>query len=140
VIFVVFLASCANAGTTPPLSDGGGGAAGAGGTGNGGGGGSALGDAGPLVDAGPCEPFAEVYTQACLACLGASCCDVAQTCFQMHDCFGYASCQQNCPPPGPDGGANVCLDACAHNFPMAQPAFGAMTDCLHAMCAGACPY
>src|SRR5262249_35856226 len=136
--------------------------------------------------AGACAPFAETYTQTCLACLAASCCDVALMCFQAPDCFGYASCQQNCPPPGPGGGTNdggtndggtndggsddgggddggsddggsddggsssdagssvgggnVCLAACAMNYPMAQPAFGAMTMCLHAKCAGACPY
>ena len=92
------------------------------------------------VDAGACAPFAETYMPLCLACLSASCCDVAHQCFDVHDCFGYADCQQNCPKGALDGGTNACLDACAQNFPMAQPTFGAMTTCLQASCAGACPY
>ena len=93
------------------------------------------------VDAGACTPFAEVFVPACLACLSASCCDAAVACFNVSDCFGYVSCQQNCPPAPPgDGGTNPCLDGCAQSFPMAQPAFGAMTACLHASCGRAsCP-
>jgi hypothetical protein len=65
---------------------------------------------------------------------------VAVSCYAVPDCFGYASCQQNCPPVVIDGGTNPCLDACTQNFPTAQPALGAMTTCLHASCAGTCPY
>jgi hypothetical protein len=98
-------------------------------------------DSGPLeVDAGPCAPFAETYVPGCLACMAASCCDAALGCYAVQDCFGYVSCQQNCPRVTTDGGTNQCLDACAQNFPMAEPSFGAMTACLHASCSGTCPY
>ena len=98
-------------------------------------------DTAPLeVDAGACAPFAETFPPVCLACLAASCCDVALACFGVHDCFGYTDCQQNCPPVAFDGGTNPCLDGCAQGFPMAQPTFGAMTACLRASCPGACPY
>ena len=110
----------------------------------GGSGGSPLGNGGspPFVDAGACSAFAETFMPACLACLAASCCDVALACAAVPDCLGVASCQQNCPPATStlDGGGNGCLAACAQNFPMAQPAFGTMTACLHASCAGTCPY
>ncbi len=97
-------------------------------------------DVGPTdVDAGACTPFAETFTPACLGCLSASCCDAAVACFNVSDCFGYVSCQQNCPPPS-TGGSNTCLDACSQQFPMAQPTFGMMTACLQARCPGFCPY
>jgi hypothetical protein len=147
---LVLVASCAHAQAVTPFPDGGSGGSGGVTTGGGGAGGSGFPDAGPFVDAGACAPFAETYTPACLACLGASCCDVALTCFALPDCFGYASCQQNC-PTGPESGGvgsvdggidagNVCLAACVQNYPMSEPAFGAMTACLEASCAGICPY
>jgi hypothetical protein len=103
-------------------------------------GGSPFGDGGyGPVDAGACAPFSETYMPACLACLAANCCSVALACYASSDCFGYASCQQNCPPNMLDA-SNDCLTACGQNFPMAEPAFGAMTACLHASCATVCPY
>ena len=90
------------------------------------------------VDAGACTPFGDVFVPACLDCLSASCCDAAVACFDVPDCFGYVSCQQNCPPAM--GGSNGCLDACAQDFPTAQPTLGTMTACLQARCPGECPY
>jgi hypothetical protein len=159
LVGLLVFVSCASPAAAPPSPD-----AGAGGSGGAlpvgsssstagavGGGGAAPLDAGSdagdaadaapdvAVDASPCAPFVETYMPACFACLGADCCDLAATCFAVHDCFGYASCQQNC-PPAPDGGSNVCLGACAQQYPMPGPAFAALTGCLHAHCAGSCPY
>jgi len=159
-LFLVLFVSCASPLPFMPLPDGGtggsagsapGGAGGAGGasgvgstgaSGFGGLGGSGPVDGGLAADAG-CAPFMETFMPACVACLGASCCDLATACFAVPDCFGYASCQQNCPPlldGGVAGATNVCLSACATNYPMANPAFAAMTACLHQSCAAACPY
>jgi hypothetical protein len=97
-------------------------------------------DAGPDVDASACAAFVETFMPACNFCLDVNCCDVASACFAVSDCFGFASCQQNCPAAPFDGGSNPCLDACTQSYPMAQPAFGALAACLHASCAGSCPY
>jgi hypothetical protein len=110
-------------------------------------GGFGLGGAGGTpsnVDAGACAAFGETFMPACIACLDVSCCDVAAMCFAVPDCFGYASCQQNCPPAATDGGvdgggSNACLDACAQNYPMAGAAFTALSACLAASCPS-CPY
>jgi hypothetical protein len=144
---VLLLASCA---TTPPVTLGNGGNGGGGATttlppSTGGSGGSPFGNGGspPFVDAGACSAFAETFVPACLGCLAANCCSVALACSTVPDCFGYTSCQQNCPPSttdgGVDGGTNPCLAACTTNFPMAQPAFGTMQACLQTSCAGICP-
>lgn len=145
-IVPVLLASCAAPSALAPPTDGGGGMGGGSGTtttiGSGGSGGSGPSDAASYldVDAGACAPFEETFGPACLACLAASCCDVAVTCYQASDCFGYTICSRNCPPPSTDGGANPCLAACAKSYPMAEPAFGTMTGCLHTSCADTCPY
>jgi len=99
-LVLVFMAGCATAAGGPPPPDGGSGGTGgmtATTTGSTGGSGGAPFDAGPPIDAGACAPFVEVYPRACLACLAASCCDVAVACFAVPDCFGAASCEQNCP-------------------------------------------
>jgi len=151
VVFVAALmaASCAAPNAFAPVGAGGGGGAGGGSltigasttsSSTSGSGGIPMDDGGPPpVDAGACAPFAETFMPSCLSCLATSCCDVALACFGQHDCFGYTTCQQNCPPNVLDAG-NVCLSACSTNFPMAEPAFDAMTACLHASCASVCPY
>ncbi len=165
-LFLFLFMSCASPlPFTIPLDVGSGGSGGGagGGSGNGGSGDGGSGDGGfsgvgvggsggapgdggadAIEEGSGCAPFVETYMPSCATCLGIACCDVATACFAVPDCFGYASCQQNCPPVpvgGADGGAtNVCLQACAQNFPGANPAFGAMTACLHQSCAGVCPY
>jgi hypothetical protein len=116
---------------------GSGGAPGTGGAGDLGGGPP---DAAIDVDATACAAYVETFMPACNACLDVGCCDVAAACFAVPDCFGYASCQQNCPAPPPDGGSNTCLDGCTMSYPMAGSAFTALTTCLHGSCAGVCPY
>jgi hypothetical protein len=164
LIFALAIAGCAHATVGPSpdagtASTGSGGTLGAGGftvgTGGTGVGGFGLGGAGGTVsdvDASACAPFDETFMPACVACLDVSCCSVAAMCFAVSDCFGYASCQQNCPPAAPDGGSfgtggsggsgggNPCLDACTQNYPAAGAPFSALTACLHASCQGACPY
>jgi hypothetical protein len=166
LVFVLTLAGCASSGAGPLLdagtgSNGAGGLIGLGGFGVGGSengvGGFGLGGAGgtlSAVDASACAPFDEAFMPACVACLDVSCCDVAAMCFAVSDCFGYASCQQNCPPAPPDGGggsvgvgggsggsgaANPCLAACAQNYPMAGAPFAALAACLHMSCP-VCPF
>lgn len=85
------------------------------------------------IDAGACEPFSSTYTPDCLACLAASCCDVALACYEVPDCFHYANCRQNC-------GTSSCIDTCAELYPMVEPAFGDMTACLAASCPDICPF
>jgi hypothetical protein len=141
--------SCATASAPPMTGTGGTGGTGAGGGGTfaasvsattTGGGAPPLYDGGPpFVDAGACAPFAETYMPDCLTCLAASCCSQALACYAAPDCFGYASCQQNCPPDILDAG-NECLTACSQNYPMAEPAFGMVTACLHTNCPMVCPY
>jgi hypothetical protein len=146
-LVAVLVASCATPAAGPPPGSGGSpGLGGLGGSGiatvtSTGTGGALPGDDGgpPFVDAGACAPFSETYMPACLACLAKSCCMQATACFMVSDCFGYASCQQNCPPNMLDAG-NTCLAECAQNYPMAEPAFGTMTACLHMSCAKVCPY
>ena len=135
--------SCAQSNAFIPTVDGGSGGSGGGTTAVVGSGGSAgVPEAGPefLIDGGPCEPFAATFTPACFACLATSCCDPATACVGVPDCFGFASCQQNCPAGAVDAGTDPCLVACAHGYPMADPTFGALTACLHTSCAGTCPY
>jgi hypothetical protein len=145
-LLLLVVAGCASP-TVAPLVDGGSGSSSSGLIGTGGfgtttgGGGFGLGGAGgspSSVDASACAAFVETFTPACNQCLDMACCDVASMCIADANCFGYVSCQQNCPPAGVDGG-NACLDACTQSFPTAGTAFSALTACLHATCP-ACPY
>jgi hypothetical protein len=150
-IVAAVAASCATSTATPPTGTGGTGGTGGGTTpftaasnatttSTGGGGAPPIDDGGPApVDAGACAPFVETFTPGCLTCLASSCCSEGLACYAVHDCFGYTSCQQNCPISVLDGG-NPCLMECAQNFPMAEPTFGMMTACLHQSCAMVCPY
>jgi hypothetical protein len=153
-LFLFLFVSCASGLPFMPTVDGGAGGSGGTTATGGGGAGGTLGSGGsdvfggsggapPLVDASTCSPLVETYMPACVTCLGANCCAVATACVAVSDCIGYASCQQNClplPAGSPDGGTNICLTACATNYPMANPTFAAMTACLHQSCAGPCPY